>query len=212
MKNIFLIIFILIGISINAQVWEDSLRNAQELYQSNDFDNALQLYKKAKVESGKDLFLKEELAQSAYRSGDYDLAHSAFESVIEKETNPIELSRLYFNQGNVSFKKGNVNDAIENYKKSIIQDPNNQNSKYNLSQALKQKRQNQSSSSEEENNSSEDQENPSNSEGKLDKEKEFSMEKQAANRKLNELLKKAENTKRKVSDKSQKNNNNGKDW
>ena len=158
------------------------------------------------------LFLKEELAQSAYRSGDYDLAHSAFESVIEKETNPIELSRLYYNQGNVSFKKGNVNDAIENYKKSIIQDPNNLNSKYNLSQALKQKRQNQSSSSEEENNSSEDQENPSNSEGKLGKEKGFSMEKQAANRKLNELLKNAEKTKRKVSEKPQNNQSNGKDW
>lgn len=212
MKNILLIIFILSGIGLHAQVWVDSLRNAQELYKRNDFDHALALYKKAEVDSKNESFLKEELAQSAYRSGDYEMAHSSFESVIEKETDPAELSRLYYNQGNVCYKKGDVNDAIENYKKSIIQDPNNQNSKYNLSQALKQKRQNQSSSSKEENNSSDDQENHSEGEGKPNKEKEFSMEKQAANRKLNELLKNAEKTKRKVSDKPQKNNNNGKDW
>ena len=212
MKNILLIILILSGIGLHAQVWVDSLRNAQELYKQNDFENALELYKKAEVDSKDVLFLKEELAQSAYRSGDYELAHSSFESIIEKATNPTELSRLYYNQGNVCFKKGNVNDAIENYKKSIIQDPNNQYSKYNLSQALRQKRQNQSSSSREENNSSEDQENSSKSEETLDKEKEFSMEKQAANRKLNELLKNAEKTKRKVSEKPQKNENNGKDW
>ena len=212
MKNTVLVLFVLSGLGLHAQVWIDSLRSAQEQYKQNDFERALDLYKKSEVDLKDVLFLKEELAQSAYRSGDYDLAHSAFESVIEKETNPIELSRLYYNQGNVSFKKGNVNDAIENYKKSIIQDPNNLNSKYNLSQALKQKRQNQSSSSEEENNSSEDQENPSNSEGKLGKEKEFSMEKQAANRKLNELLKNAEKTKRKVSEKPQNNQSNGKDW
>lgn len=200
------------GIGLHAQVWIDSLCNAQERYKRNDFDHALNLYKKAEVDSKDVLFLKEELAQSAYRAGDYELAHSSFESVIEKETNPIELSRLYYNQGNVSFKKGNINDAIENYKKSILKNPNNQNSKYNLSQALKQKRQNHSSSSGEDNNSSEDQENPSKAEGKSDKEKEFSMEKQAANRKLNELLKNAEKTKRKVSEKPQKNQNNGKDW
>ncbi|MDC3308764.1 tetratricopeptide repeat protein [Crocinitomicaceae bacterium] len=212
MKNILLIIFILAGLSINAQVWEDSLRNAQELYQSNDFDNALQLYKKAKVESGKDLFLKEELAQSAYRSGDYEMAHSSFESAIKKETDPAELSRLYYNQGNVCYKKGDMDEAIENYKKSIITDLNNQDSKYNLSQALKKKSQNQKTSPKEDNQSSDDQVNQSKGNDGSDTKKEFSMEKQAANRKLNELLKKAENTKRKVSDKSQKNNNNGKDW
>ncbi len=212
MKYIFLIVFILSGICLHAQVWVDSIRNAQELYKSNDFNRALEIYKKAEVDTMNQMFLKEELAQSAYRSGDYEMAHSSYESVIEKETDPVKLSRLYYNQGNVCYKKGDVNAAIKNYKKSIIQDPNNQNSKYNLSQALKQKRQNQSSSSREENNSSDDQENPSKGDGKADKENEFSMEKQAANRKLNELLKNAEKTRRKVSKKPQKNNNKGKDW
>ena len=51
MKNILLVIFVLSGLGLHAQVWIDSLRSAQEQYKQNDFEHALDLYKKAEVDS-----------------------------------------------------------------------------------------------------------------------------------------------------------------
>ena len=58
MKNTVLVLFVLSGLGLHAQVWIDSLRSAQEQYKQNDFERALDLYKKAEVDLKDVLFLK----------------------------------------------------------------------------------------------------------------------------------------------------------
>jgi len=213
MKNIFIILSILAGMNLNAQIWEDSLRKAQALYKNHDYSNALKIYKKAEVNKVNDKYLNQELAQSAYRSEDYEAAQAAIQLALKNETDEMELARLHYNQGNVCYKKGDYQEAIKNYKLSVINDPDNSDAKYNLSQALRKQRQQQSTSNNQDNKSSNDEKNPSEIEESKKEKIEFSLEKQAADRTLDELIKNAQKTKRKISNKSTpRKSKNGKDW
>ena len=212
MKNILLLLTILSGNCLKAQVWTDSLRKAQTLHKEQKYSQALDLYKRAKVNSVNDKYLKSELAQSAYKSGDYESSCSSLQLAIINETNPNELSRLYYNLGNVFFKKGNYKEAIENYKLSLRKNPENEDAKYNLSQVLRKKNNPEKESKKQEKESPQNESNESNNDPNK-KRKEFSLEKQAADRTLDELLKNAQNTKRRLSNKSaQRKNKNEKDW
>ena len=119
---------------------------------------------------------------------------------------------MHYNQGNVCFKQGNYKEAIENYKLSLRKNPENEDAKYNLSQALRKKKNQEKESKNQEKELSQNEANESDIEpGK--KRQEFSLEKQAADRTLDELLKNAQNTKRRLSNKSAKRKNkNEKDW
>lgn len=212
MKNILLVLIILSGNCLNAQVWTDSLRKAQNLHKEQEYSKALDLYKRAKVNSANDKYLKGEIAQSAYKSEDFESAYASLQTAIKQETNSIELSRLHYNQGNVCFKKGNYEEAIENYKLSLRENPKNEDAKYNLSQALRKKK------NQEKEPKNQEKESPQNEARESDgdpnkKRKEFSLEKQAADRTLDELLKNAQNTKRRLSNNSTKRKSkNEKDW
>ena len=156
--------------------------------------------------------MKGEIAQSAYKSKDFESAYASLQTAIKQETNSIELSRLHYNQGNVCFKKGNYEEAIENYKLSLRENPKNEDAKYNLSQALRKKK------NQEKEPKNQEKESPQNEARESDgdpnkKRKEFSLEKQAADRTLDELLKNAQNTKRRLSNNSTKRKSkNEKDW
>ena len=205
MKNILLVSTILSGNCLNAQVWTDSLRKAQTFHKEQNYSQALDLYKRAKVNSVNDKYLKGELAQSAYKSGDYESACSSLQLALKNETNPNELSRLYYNLGNVFYKKGNYKEAIENYKLSLRKNPENQDAKYNLSQALRKKKN-------QEKELPQNEANESNSDPSK-KRQEFSLEKQAADRTLDELSTNAQDTKRRLSNNSaQRKSKNEKDW
>ena len=205
MKNILLVLTILSGNCLKAQVWTDSLRKAQIFHKEQKYSEALDLYKRAKVNSANDKYLKGEIAQSAYKSEDFESAYASLQTALKHESNPIELSRLHYNQGNVCFKQGKYKEAIENYKLSLRKNPENEDAKYNLSQALRKKKNQEKELPQNEANESNNDPNK--------KRQEFSLEKQSADRTLDELLKNAQNTKRRLSNKSaQRKNKNEKDW
>ena len=58
MKNILLVLTILSGNCLKAQVWTDSLRKAQTFHKEQKYSEALDLYKRAKVNSANDKYLK----------------------------------------------------------------------------------------------------------------------------------------------------------
>jgi len=211
-------VFFIFGLIVQSQVWGDSLIKAQDLYKNKEFEKSKAIYSKANVSSNQEGSFQKEKAQSAYRSEDFDAADKAYELALSNETNVIEQSDILFNQGNTLFKKGDYERAINKYKASILKNPNNQEAKYNLSQVLRQKNSQSSSPKAQKNQSERDQskskpQNNQNTEGAKSKRKEeFSLEKQVSDRTLDELLKRAQETKRKLANQKTKSNKNKKDW
>tara|TARA_Y100000589_G_scaffold172953_1_gene164190 strand:- start:44 stop:700 length:657 start_codon:yes stop_codon:yes gene_type:complete len=211
-------VFIIFGLRVQSQVWGDSLIKAQDLYKNKEFEKSKAIYSKANVLSNQEGSFQKEKAQSAYRSEDFDAAYKAYELALSNETNVIDQSNILFNQGNTLFKKGDYERAINKYKASILKNPNNQEAKYNLSQLLRQKNSQSSSPKDQKNQSDKDQskskpQKNQNTEGVKSKRKEeFSLEKQVSDRTLDELLKRAQETKRKLANQKTKSNKNKKDW
>jgi tetratricopeptide (TPR) repeat protein len=215
--SIFLV-FIIVGLSVQSQVWSDTLIKAQDFYKNKEFDKSNALYSKAKVSSNQELSYQKERGQSAYRSEDFDSANEAYALALSNENNVIDQSDILFNQGNTYLKKGDYEMAIDKYKASILKNPSNQKAKYNLSQALRQKS-SQTSSQKEQQDQSEQDQSKSQSENNLNtkdfksnKKEEYTLEKQVSNRVLDELLKRAQETKRKLANQKTKSSKNNKDW
>jgi len=220
MRYSIFLVFILVGLMVQSQVWIDSLIKAQDLYKNKEFEKSNALYSRANVSISQEGSFQKEKAQSAYRSEDFDAANKAYELALSNETNVIEQSDILFNQGNSLFKKGDYENAIDKYKASILKNPNNQEAKYNLSQALRQKNGQSSSPKEQKNQSGQDQSNsnskPQNNQNTEDvkskRKEDFSLEKQVSDRTLDELLKRAQETKRKLANQKTKSSKNKKDW
>ena len=198
-------------LSLHAQVWGDSLIKAQEFYKNKEFNKSNEIYSKAEVSSGEDLSFQKERAQSAYRSEDFDAANEAYELALRQETNSKKQSEILYNQGNTYCKRGEYEAAIDKYKAAILKNQNNQEAKYNLSQVLRQKN-SQSSSQKEKQDQSESENNQKTKNRDTEKKQDFSLEKQVADRTLDELLKKAQATKRKLANQKTKSSKNNKDW
>ena len=202
--------------SLISQVWMDSLNKAQDYYTHDNFKDALKLYSMAKVKSDLEPHLNQELAQSAYRAGDYEKAQSTYEGVLRHETESSAKARLYYNIGNSCFMKEDYEGAISNYKLSIRNNPQNPDAKNNLSMALRKKQQmnDKNPDQKEGKQGASDQKNSGNKKTmkKKNESEEFSFEKQSAKNTLIKLLRKSEETKRRLANKESSNNNKGKDW
>lgn len=121
-----------------AQRWVDSIEIANKAYRNKDYITADRIYstnyKNAKNKGGID----EEIAQSKYRQRDFNGAIQYYKKKLSTVTSNAERARIKRNIGNALFEKGKYKDAINAYKESIKLNPKDEETRYNLSQAIRQ--------------------------------------------------------------------------
>lgn len=133
----------LICASLFAQEERKIIRNGNDLFENNDFE-------KAEVEYRKALETKDDSYEAAFNLGDalykqkkYEEALQQFANLAEKETDKQRLGELYHNIGNTFLAMNKLDESIEAYKKSLLNRPTSQETKYNLEFARQQQQQNQ---------------------------------------------------------------------
>ena len=227
MRNfIFFSLFLVYGTSLSQQVhsYSDSASNAQELYKLKEYDNALMSYERAKkLQNGVKMSAYErakldiELGQTAYRSKDYTKALAHFQNAVKAESNNIKRAALLRNLGNTSMQLKKIDQAIDFYKEGIKINQEDEELKYNLSQALREKSQsnNPKSQKNQEDNRGDDKQAQSKLNGQKqsgNQEKAYSFEEEQKRKILNDLLRKEAETKRRIEKKQSTPSTNGKDW
>ena len=227
MRNfIFFSLFLVYGTSLSQQVhsYSDSASNAQEFYKLKEYDNALVSYERAKkLQNGVKMSAYErakldiELGQTAYRSKDYVKALAHFQNAVKAESNNIKRAALLRNLGNTSMQLKKIDQAIDFYKEGIKIHQEDEELKYNLSQALREKSQsnNPKSQKNQEDNGGDDKQTQSKvNEHNLsgNQEKAYSFEEEQKRKILNDLLRKEAETKRRIEKKQGSPSKNGKDW
>ena len=218
-----------------AQRWVDSIDVAKKAYRNKDYRTADRIYnaqyKKAKTKGGID----EELAQSQYRQRNFDRALYYYKKKLGGAKSNTERARIQRNIGNSLFEKGNYKGAIDAYKKSIRLNPNDDETRYNLSQALRQnqsqknqqqknnKKQNNPNKSKNNNQKQQKNQNQQNQKNKQSNNKSnqdkpssgSKLPKKEVDRKLDQLAKKEGETRRKLNKNKpgkSTDNSNDKDW
>lgn len=229
MKSIVVVLFTVFAFQGYAQQWVDSLKVARTAYKNKEYDKAIRYYRSAQNQAPKDVDLSEEIAQSTYRSRDFDNAEKVYQQAASEKKDKLEKAKMQHNLGNARMKKKDYAGAIEAYKDALRNNPNDQETQYNLSEAIRQKKQQEDKKNKQQNqngkNPSQNQNNAgsnnSNNSGggstssKNDKKSSGSLPNKQADKMLDNLTKQEANTRKRISSGSKNEENkskSGKNW
>ncbi|MBI5115927.1 tetratricopeptide repeat protein [Candidatus Poribacteria bacterium] len=108
-----------------------SVRKANSLYAEGKYEEALKEYKAAQVDSPNDERIMFNLGNAQYKLGRYDEALSEY-TMSAGDTNPRIRAQSRYNAGNALYRAGKLEEAVEQYRKALENDPNDEDSKFNL--------------------------------------------------------------------------------
>lgn len=124
-----------------AQQWEDTLRTARKLYHQKRYGESLEKYKTAQRLAPKSVDLSDEMGQTAYKAEDFAQAEKCYNQSVSKKGTQHEQAKTYHNLGNTKFKQKKYDEAITSYKEALRRNPNDEQTRYNLSEAMKKQQQ-----------------------------------------------------------------------
>jgi tetratricopeptide (TPR) repeat protein len=229
MKSIVVVLFSVFAFQGFSQQWVDSLKVAREAYKNKQYDKANRYYRSAQNLAPEDVDLSEEIAQSTYRSRDFDNAEKVYQQAASEKKDKLEKAKMQHNLGNTRMKKKDYSGAIEAYKDALRNNPNDEETQYNLSEAIRQKKQqedkknnpqgqNGKNPSQNQNNSGSNNSNNSgggSTSSKNDKKSSGSLPNKQADKMLDNLTRQEADTRRRIAG-GQRNNENssksGKNW
>lgn len=230
MKSFVVFLFTVFAFQGFAQQWVDSLKVARVAYKNKEYDKANRYYRSAQNLAPENIDLSEEIAQSTYRSRDFENAEKVYQQAAAEKKDKLEKAKMQHNLGNTRMKKKDYSGAIEAYKDALRNNPNDQETQYNLSEAIRQKKQqedkknnqqnqNGKNPSQNQNNSANNNSNNSSGGGSNSSKKENkssgSLPNKQADKMLDNLTKQEANTRRRISNGSKSEENNsksGKNW
>lgn len=135
MKWILLFVIFSMGLSIQAQSWEDSLKKGKQLYKDGKYPQAYATLLEAQKIAPEGVDLSKDIGNAAYRTGDYKTAKNAFKSAAAAEESDMKRAEKWHNVGNSEMKEKDYAGAIESYKNALRADPSNDKTRYNLAEA-----------------------------------------------------------------------------
>ena len=123
--------------SQDEDAWRDTLLMARKSYEKKEYSKALKYYESAQKIAPEDIDLSDEMAQSAYRSRDFERAEKIYRQGSSTKMSKQERGDAMHNLGNAQMKQENYEAAIESYKEALRNNPNDQETRYNLSKAIR---------------------------------------------------------------------------
>jgi tetratricopeptide (TPR) repeat protein len=124
-----------------AQQERKFIRQGTNEYKSDKYVESEEFYRKALDKDPKSFEAKFNLADALYKQKKIDASLKLLEELEQGEKNPQRLAQIYHNKGNVYFAANKLDESIDNYKKALKQNPNDDQTRYNLIAAQKMKQQ-----------------------------------------------------------------------
>lgn len=142
MKVVFFILFFF-SLTAYGQGWRDTLLMARNAYKSEKYEEALSYYESAQKTAPDNVNLSDEMAQSAYKARKFDRAEKIYQQNHKLKESSKDRSESMHNLGNARMKQKNYQGAIEAYKDALRENPNDDETRYNLSEAIRQQKEEQ---------------------------------------------------------------------
>lgn len=116
---------------IYAQSGREKVKKANEFYNSQQFEEALNMYRDAELDNPESAEIKYNIGNTLYMQGKYDEAFGEFNKVLTAE-NPDLHFRSYYNMGNTLYRMEKLPESILSYTQALRVNPDDIDSKYNL--------------------------------------------------------------------------------
>jgi len=142
-KLVIIFFLFIVGVPLYAQ--RSEVNDGVDQYKEEKYADAEVNFKKGKEKAPENFEAHFNLGDAFYKQGRYDESIKEFYSSIELTENSDLKAKAYHNIGNSLLKSQKLKESIEAYKNALKINPNDQETKYNLSYALNQleKQQNQ---------------------------------------------------------------------
>ncbi len=141
----------------NAQSAYQEVREGNELFKSNDYTEAEEKYRESVRKDGELVESAYNLGNSLYRQGKYEDAGRYFLQAANKAKDDKMKSKAFHNLGNSLIKDQKLEEGIKAYKNALINNPENEESRYNLAYAQQQLQQQQQQQQQEQQDDQQDQ-------------------------------------------------------
>jgi len=133
----FIVMLIIItSASLFAQSTRGLVNDGVDLYKEQKFADAEVNFKKGTEKNPESFEAKFNLGDAYYKQQRYDEAIKTFQSSFVNAKNDEEKAKIFHNIGNSFLKSQKIKESIGAYKEALKLNPNDQETKYNLSYAL----------------------------------------------------------------------------
>lgn len=169
-KYSFVTLFLL-GVVLNAQSIRGLVNGGVEEYEENNFADAEVSFKKG-IESDIENFeARFNLGDAIYKQGRYEEAMEEFKNSMVLAKTDKAKANIFHNLGNTLLKSEKLKESIGAYKEALKLNPNDLETKYNLSYAIKQmqNQQNDQQNQQDKNDQNKDQDDKQNKDQEQDK-------------------------------------------
>lgn len=102
------------------------------LYKDKKYQSAIDTYRKIQVKNPDNPLIRYNLAAALYQTEQYKEASQHLEEALKTAKDPVLKEHTLYNYGNVQYRLGNFDKAIEAYQKALEIDPKDVDAKYNL--------------------------------------------------------------------------------
>ncbi|MGZ4054877.1 MAG: tetratricopeptide repeat protein [Bacteroidia bacterium] len=131
---LFAICFLLSKFSI-AQQEKKFIHEGNNLYNNKNYSAAEKQYEKALIKNKDSYKGSFNLGDAYYNQGKYEEAANQFQLLTHRATSKDTLSKAYHNLGNSLLKSKKYQESIDAYKNALKNNPNDDDTRYNLSYA-----------------------------------------------------------------------------
>lgn len=136
MKQLIITLIFLLQVSLLfAQQEKKDIRKGNELYNQKRYKEAQASYLQAVKKKQKSAEANFNLADAMYKQKQYDAANKLFNKIGSQVKNTGVAASAWHNQGNSLMEQKKYEDAITSYKKSLLNNPNDEQTRYNLAYA-----------------------------------------------------------------------------
>ncbi len=231
-KDYFAAIVMTIGLivcssSLFSQQEKKFIIEGNKQFENKNYKEAEKNYNRALGENKNSYKGSFNLGNTYYKEGKYEDAANQFQALTHRATSKDTLSKTYHNLGNALLKSKKYQESVDAYKNALKNNPNDDETRYNLSyaqQMLKQKQQQQKDNKDKKDKKDDKKDkdkkddNKKKDEKKQDKEKPQPEKEQISKEDAKRLLKALQNDEKNLQDKMKKGKVNGvkekieKDW
>ena len=145
MKQITILVLMLQAIGVFAQKEKKYVHNGNQLYEQQKFAEAEAAYRKSVVNPKTSMQGNFNLGDALYKQKKFEPAVQKFTEIANSSNDKGIKAKAFHNLGNSLLESNKLEESIEAYKKSLLNNPKDDQTRYNLAYAqekLKQQQQN----------------------------------------------------------------------
>lgn len=144
MRHLFIILIILLsGSRLFAQQEKSYVKKGNDLYQQKKYTEAAEQYNKAVEKKKESVEGQFNLGDAFYKQKQFDKAAEQFNKIGGTSKDKTVTAGAYHNLGNTLLENKKLEESIEAYKKSLLANPKDEQTRYNLAYAMEKLKQQQ---------------------------------------------------------------------